>query len=102
MFAVNPEIVEARAAVLVGGLPEEAAKAAERRGQVDWRPLAAALDTLYVAKGGSLAVRMFLMSPQKSLRGDIPVDLIARKGDLQLVARAAYTESARTDLARSS
>lgn len=97
----DPEVVQARAAVLVGGLPEAAAKAAERRGQVDWRPLAAALDTLYLAKGGSLGVRMFLMSPQKSLSGNVPVELIARNIDLQGVARAAYSESARANLARS-
>jgi hypothetical protein len=99
-LAHDPEVRQARAAVLVGGLPESVALAAERRGQFDWRPLAAALDTLYAAKGGSLGVRAFLMSPQRSLSGGVPIDLIARKGELQQVARAAYDESARTDLAR--
>jgi hypothetical protein len=99
-LARDPEVIQARAAVLIGGLPEAAVQAAERRGEFDWRPLAAALDTLYVAKGGSLGVRAFLLSPQKSLSGRVPVELIARKGELQQVALAAYNESVRADLSR--
>jgi hypothetical protein len=98
---MDPEMVQARAAVLIVGLPETAAAAAENRGVVDWRPLAAALDTLYVARGGALGVRMFLNSPQRSLHGDVPADLVARgNGELERVARAAYDESARADLSR--
>jgi Protein of unknown function (DUF2384) len=96
----DPEVLQARTAVLVNGLPEAVAVAAERRREIDWRPLAAALDTLYVARGGTLGVRMFLTSPQRALRGAVPADLIARDGELERVARAAYSESARADLSR--
>jgi hypothetical protein len=90
---------QARNAVLVCGLSEGTAKSAERKGPVDWRPLAAAFDSLYVARGGSLGIRMFLMTPQKSLGGAVPAELVAR-GDLHRVARAAYIEAVRADRAR--
>jgi len=90
---------QARNAVLTCGLAEGVAKAAERKGQMDWRPLAAAFDSLYVARGGPLGVRTFLMTPQKTLNGAVPSDLIAR-GDLQRVAGAAYNEAVRADIAR--
>jgi hypothetical protein len=93
-------MLRARASVLVGGLPEAVALSAERSGLVDWRPLAAALDTLYVARGGALGVRSFLMSPQTSLSGGVPVEMIAHGDSLERVALAAYSESARTDLSR--
>ena len=81
-------------------LPEAAAVAAERSGTVDWRPLAVALDTLYVARGGTLGVRAFLTSPQRTLSGAVPAELIAHGGGLSKVAWAAYNESTRADLSR--
>jgi len=90
---------QARNAVLVCGLAEGTAESAERRGPVDWRPLAAAFDSLYVARGGSLGIRAFLATPQKDLGGATPMDLIAR-GDVQRVAHAAYVEATRADIAR--
>lgn len=96
----DPDIMQARATVVVSGLPESAVRAAERRGEVDWRPLAAALDSLYLAKGGAPGVRVFLTSPQRSLSGRVPAELIARNRDLQGVARAVYRESLMADLSR--
>lgn len=96
----DPEIVKARSAVVVSGLPRRAVRAAERRGQIDWRPLAAALDSLYIAKGGAPGVRMFLTTPQRSLSGSVPAELIAHKGELQRVASAAYRESVRARASR--
>jgi len=92
-------IAQARAAVLICGLPEPVAKSAERQGPMDWRPLAAALDSLYATRGGSLGIRMFFSSPQRALGGATPMELIAR-GDLQRVAHAAFVESVHAENAR--
>jgi hypothetical protein len=93
----DPHIAQARSVVLVGGLPESVARAAERHGEVDWRPLAAALDSLFVARGGGLGVRRFLLSPHASLSGRAPVEVIER-GGVESVALAAYRESTRVEL----
>jgi hypothetical protein len=90
---------QARNALLICGLAEGVAESAERQGPVDWRGLAAAFDSLYVAKGGSLGTRMFLMTPQRALDGAVPAELVAR-GEVQRVAQAAYAEALRSDLAR--
>ena len=97
----DPEIVQARSAVVVSGLPKRAVRTAERgRGRLDWRPLAAALDSLYIAKGGAPGVRIFLTTPQRSLSGGVPAEMIAHKGELQRVAMAAYRESVRAQATR--
>lgn len=93
--SLDPAMQRAREAVLLGGLPEKVVRAAERQEDVDWRPLAAAMDTLFVATGGALGVRQFWISPQESLDGRAPVDVLPRKGGLQLVEEAAYRASSR-------
>ena len=92
---LDPEVQRARAAVLVGGLPERVAQAADRHGEVDWRLLAAALDTLFMATGSNLGVRSFWISPQDSLSGHAPVEVLADKGGPRRVETAAYLASER-------
>jgi hypothetical protein len=95
-----PAEQRARAAVLIGGLPEQVARAAERDGGVEWRPLAAAMDTLFMAAGGGLGVRKFWISPQDSLSGRVPVDVLLRDDGPRQVEQAAYRASARATASR--
>lgn len=92
---------DARTAVLIGGLPRDVVEAAERRqGRVDWRPLAGALDGLFMAGGGSLPVRRFLAMPSRRFDGRAPVDMILTPGGAGAVARAADELAIRTRLSR--
>ncbi|HEU5142266.1 MAG TPA: hypothetical protein VFU04_03815, partial [Solirubrobacterales bacterium] len=97
---LDPAVQQARAAVLLGGLPEQVARAAERRGEVDWRPLAAAMDTLFMATGSGLGVRKFWLSPQDSLSGRAPIEVLPRKDGPRQVEEAAYRASARAASSR--
>lgn len=97
---LDPKERRARAAVLIGGLPEQVARAADRNGQVNWRPLADAMDTLFMASGGALGVRRFWISPQDSLSGRAPVDVLLSDGGPRQVEQAAYRASARATALR--
>jgi hypothetical protein len=59
----------ARNSLLVGGLPEEAMeKVEERLGDVDWRALAAAQDSLFMATNSTLGIRRFWATTEESGR----------------------------------
>src|SRR4051812_4585100 len=56
---LRPEFSGARTALLLNGVPEDLLREAELRGSHDWRPLAGALDDLFMATGGDRGVRIF-------------------------------------------
>ena len=91
---LDPQAERSRSAVLLGGLPERAAAAADRRGEVDWPTLAASMDSLFMVSGGTLGVRRFWITPQDSLGGRAPIDVLPQEGGQQLVEEAAYRASA--------
>jgi hypothetical protein len=92
----------ARTAVRIGGLPDDVIEQAERRqGSIDWRPLAAALDGLFMAAGGSLSVRRFLWTPHERFSGCTPLEVIVTTpGGPSHVAQAALDLAVRTQLAK--
>lgn len=96
----DPDVERARTAVLLGGLPEQVARKAERHNEVDWRVLAAAMDSLFMATGSTLGVRRFWISPQDSLNGRAPVEVLPRKGGPRQVEAAAYKASAKATALR--
>ena len=97
---LDPEAQRARAVVLHVGLPEQVARAADRNGEVDWSILAAAMDTLFMSTGSTLGVRRFWISPQDSLGGRTPIDVLPLKGGPQKVEEAAYRASAQAAAVR--
>jgi hypothetical protein len=97
---LDPQAERSRSAVLLGGLPEPAADATDRRGEVDWPTLAAAMDSLFMASGGTLGVRRFWLTPQDSLGGLAPIDVLPREGGQRLVEEAAHRASAEASALR--
>jgi hypothetical protein len=65
----------ARAAIILGGVPETTVVRAEHGGKVDWRALAGEIDGLSMA-GGHFGVRRFWRTPHPELAGRTPLDAL--------------------------
>ncbi len=66
---------QARAAIILGGVPETTVFRAEQGGKVDWRRLAGEIDGLSMA-GGHFGVRRFWGTPHPELAGRTPLDAL--------------------------
>jgi len=82
----------ARAAVIMSGVPKPVVTAIDRRGAVDWRRLAGELDGLYMAVGGRLGVQLFWERPSRHFGGATPLSVLKTPVDLGRVADAVRAE----------
>ena len=90
----------ARAAVLLGGVPEGVVVHAERGGDVDWRILAGELDGLSVATGGQHAVHAFWRTPHHELAGRTPLEALDGPASARLLADLVRNRAAAISWAR--
>jgi hypothetical protein len=79
----------ARRLVAGSGVPEATMVAAETHGPVDWRALAAAMDTMFLSAGSQLAQRRFWFTRHLTLGGLSPLEALERPGGSQAVTALA-------------
>jgi len=96
----SPDVRGARIAVLLNGVPEELVEEAELHGTVDWRPLAGALDGLFMAAGGDRGVRAFWSTPYEELHGKTPLDVFPLEQAPDALEKLVRKETKRTQLAK--
>jgi hypothetical protein len=90
----------ARTAIVLTGVPEELVREAESRGDVDWRPLAGALDGLFMATGGERGVHIFWKTPRGDLKGKRPLDVVASANGPHRLEKLVRDVTVRTQLAK--